>query len=310
MRGSLTGNFVRKTGDTMTGALTINGNLDPAFVIIRPDGANYDAIDVRQVAGGRYIFRVNSVQPVLRIADGGGAERDTYDMTNGKMLAGIVPLARQPHAQGDPGELLFFEDFLGGLLTAGNIGEKGWGLSVSGTGALLQSISEANHNGTRQLSTGATINSFVSIFPNNGTLNILLGSDVFDLMWIFRQVSSDANIGLNLGMQDASNSMNPPNGMYLQKLAADVNYFFVCRNGGVQTRVDSGVAADANWHSIRIKDNGAGNVQFSLDKAALVNIGTNRTNQLVSPMAVLTNTIAATRDLIVDACALYMPLIR
>ncbi len=310
MRGSLNANNVRRTGDSMTGRLLISTSNEPVLVLDDPNAANILRQEGTLASAVKYYLAYNPATDEFSFENGAAADKVGWTVATGSQVRGIVPLARQPHAQGDPGELLFFEDFLGGLLTAGNIGEKGWGLSVSGTGALLQSISEANHNGTRQLSTGATINSFVSIFPNNGTLNILLGSDVFDLMWIFRQVSSDANIGLNLGMQDASNSMNPPNGMYLQKLAADVNYFFVCRNGGVQTRVDSGVAADANWHSIRIKDNGAGNVQFSLDKAALVNIGTNRTNQLVSPMAVLTNTIAATRDLIVDACALYMPLIR
>ncbi len=310
MRGSLSGNFVRKTGDTMTGNLTISK--ESPVLILDDTGAGTNPQLVYKRSGATIHNLYGKGDDTQLIYQDGQTDLDRVQIkrADGKMLLGIVPLARQPHAQGDPGELLFFEDFMAGLLTTGNIGEKGWGLSVGGTGALLQSVSEANHNGTRQLTTGATINSFVSLFPNNNTLNILLGSDVFDLMWLFRQVSSDANIALNLGMQDASNSLNPANGMYLQKLAADVNYFFVCRSGGVQTRVDSGIAADANWHSIRIKDNGAFNVQFSLDKAALVNIATNRTNQLVSPMAVLTNTIAATRDMIVDACALYMPLIR
>ncbi len=94
MRGSFTGAYVRRTGDTMTGALTIATDTTPGLIIDRPDGSDYRAMDVRRAGTMVWHFFETLAEPRLRIRDAGSAERVNIQTTDGKMLAGVVPLAR------------------------------------------------------------------------------------------------------------------------------------------------------------------------------------------------------------------------
>ncbi len=93
MRGSLSGGYVRKTGDTMTGPLTISANAAPVLTIKRPDGTSSDLVMLQVVGVSDVNLHVNTVQPRLRIRDGAAVDRLTLDISNGLLGAGLIPLS-------------------------------------------------------------------------------------------------------------------------------------------------------------------------------------------------------------------------
>src|SRR5579862_2745384 len=61
--------------------------------------------------------------------------------------------------------VIFFDDFVGGLLTSGNIGALGWGTSSSGTGGAISIPGQdLNTLGTLQLQTGSASTNLSEIF--------------------------------------------------------------------------------------------------------------------------------------------------
>jgi hypothetical protein len=93
VRGSLSGGYVRKTGDTMTGALTISANADPVLIIDRPDGAAYKAIEFRSAATERLNAFLAAAEPYLRLRDAADAERLTLDASTGLLGTALIPLS-------------------------------------------------------------------------------------------------------------------------------------------------------------------------------------------------------------------------
>ncbi len=94
MRGSFTGGYVRRTGDTMTGALTIATDTTPGLIIDRPDGSDYRAMDIRRAGTMVWHFFETLAEPRIRIRNAGSAERVNIQTTDGKLTLGVVPLAR------------------------------------------------------------------------------------------------------------------------------------------------------------------------------------------------------------------------
>ena len=70
--------------------------------------------------------------------------------------------------------------------------------------------------------------------------------------------------------------MTPAHGIYLEKLPADTNWFFVCRNNSAQTRVNSGIAAGTTgWIKVKARRVSASEVRFAINGGAEVAITTN-----------------------------------
>ncbi len=99
MRGSFTGAYVRRTGDTMTGALTIATDVTPGLIIDRPDGSDYRAMDIRRAGTMVWHILQTLAEPRLRIRDAASVERVNIQTTDGKILLGVVPLARMQVAE-------------------------------------------------------------------------------------------------------------------------------------------------------------------------------------------------------------------
>jgi hypothetical protein len=93
VRGSLSGGYVRKTGDTMTGGLAIRTNTADPLTVDRPDGADYYAMIIQQGGASLANLTVFAAEPRVRMRTPAGVERLTLRMDTGLLGTGLIPLS-------------------------------------------------------------------------------------------------------------------------------------------------------------------------------------------------------------------------
>jgi hypothetical protein len=79
VRGSLSGSFLRLTGGTLTGPLTISANVDGLLVLNRPDGADHAALVAQMAGADVWELEHWAAEPKLRIADPTAARKITLN---------------------------------------------------------------------------------------------------------------------------------------------------------------------------------------------------------------------------------------
>jgi uncharacterized membrane protein YedE/YeeE len=93
VRGSLSGGYVRKSGDTMTGALTIGADTTYPLILNRPDGIGNVGI-AHQHAGVTTIGRVaNVAEPMVRTIRAAGTTIIDVRQDNGLLGTALIPLS-------------------------------------------------------------------------------------------------------------------------------------------------------------------------------------------------------------------------
>ena len=85
--------FLRTTGGTLTGALTISANVSPPLTVNRPDGVASDMIHVRLAGAGGYALEAAAAQPRCIISDPGVAPRFTMNTDTGLLGSSLIPLS-------------------------------------------------------------------------------------------------------------------------------------------------------------------------------------------------------------------------
>lgn len=188
------------------------------------------------------------------------------------------------------------DDFIGGNTTSGSIGVLGF--SSGGTlGAAVSST--ANRLGLILLDTSA-------VPATQARINFGQNSVVFDpaiphsVKWILKLDTNDANTLIRFGASNPVQNNPPTNGIYIEKLDADTNWFCVTRSGGVQTRTDSTVAIDTNYHTFTYTRTSTG-VVFSIDNTSVC--GTHTTNiptTFIDPVVFILNSAAASKTTTID----------
>ena len=98
MRGSLTGNFVRKTGDTITGTLRISTAAGVIPLELARSDDNTDLMRLITAGVERYRLLAGSASPGARIRSPGLANVVGWDIAGAKQVVGSVPLARLSRA--------------------------------------------------------------------------------------------------------------------------------------------------------------------------------------------------------------------
>lgn len=153
-----------------------------------------------------------------------------------------------------------------------------------GTG-VAQIAGVAQHPGITELSTGTTSSANIliqqgdSVNTGREPYNNLATNTNWEADWNFR-LNSTALIGIRIGLA-AGTSITIADGMFLRYDTAngDTNFMFVCvKTGASTTAVSSGVAADTNFHTVRIVSTSAGNIDFYLDSGAVNHACTSGTN--------------------------------
>lgn len=192
----------------------------------------------------------------------------------------------------DPITMAFASDeFLTGDTTTGEIGSLGWN-SSGGTVTTLASV--AGRPGINRRETTTTINTF-ALNRNSSTID---PADTFDLTFIFRLNQTDSDTTLRIGLANTF-SAAPADGIYLEKLGADINWFYIT-NAAAETRTDSGVAAGTGWFRLRIRRKDASTIAFSLDGGAETDVTANIPTAAMFWGWQITNAAAANKTMDMD----------
>lgn len=137
-------------------------------------------------------------------------------------------------------EILIDEDFLSGNTEAGEMGKYNW-VNTNGTVTVIQSVI-GEPGILRRTSTG-TANQVSSIYMQNGTAVAQFAiNDFRETILIAKALVTNTDHAVKIGIMTDVGSNTPTNGVYLERAAADVNWFVTSRAAGVQSRVDTGVA--------------------------------------------------------------------
>lgn len=166
-------------------------------------------------------------------------------------------------------EIRLQDEFIGGTSSTGGIGENGW-LFTNGTTS--QIAPEAGIYGIIRRDTSAASGT-VATLQLNGAIRAFLGSASYAMTWRTRLNTNDANTQVRIGIQSVTSGNPDTNGVYLEKLDGDTNWFCVTRASSSQTRVDSGVAVGTSFFKTEIAKSAAG-VQFAINGAQVCGLMT------------------------------------
>ena len=195
--------------------------------------------------------------------------------------------------------VLVEDDFLGGTNTSGQVGQNGWNFgAIAGTNTLSQSIvAEANHYGIAKLTTGsAAAGNGIAMWLGNSAITLLnLDTTIWDMFCVF-QLGQTTATRFRAGFHNENASVLGSGGNFLRydtnATYADTNFKYECRNLSTSTVVDSGIAADTNWHTLRMRSTG-GTINFSLDGGVESAISTNIKSNAYPEVWLCTDTTAA-----------------
>ncbi len=187
MRGSFTGAYVRRAGDTMTGTLTISANASPVLVLDRPDGVDYRALESRDAGVNAWNLAEFGAEPRLRIRDGANVERVNFQMTDGKLILGIIPLARMGTVVVDSASTVPANTNVSVTLEAAVNAHQFRAVTVRGDGTNaiyqgarvteLEAVSASFHTAHQRSSTGTDF----LLLTNGGATSITATYKVYDL---------------------------------------------------------------------------------------------------------------------------------
>lgn len=189
------------------------------------------------------------------------------------------------------------DDFLGGLNTNGTIGGLGW--TVGGSGLKTNLASTAGMIGLLQLNTN-TSSAVASVIALGSSSAQIDPAQAHTVLWRARLNTNDANTTVRLGSQNTGTA-NPPNeGIFLEKLDGDTNWFCVTRAASTQTRVDSTVAVSTSVAVFAYERSSAG-VTFTINGASVCGVmTTNIPTVFVNPTAYIINSAAAAKTIDLD----------
>jgi hypothetical protein len=193
------------------------------------------------------------------------------------------------------------DDFMGGGLTSGTIGELGWAIF----GATLPTVGRTvagslGAPGTVRIGTGAVASNYVGLSLNGATTSsdaCLNPADFFALLFRLAMVDNDASTQIRIGFL-ALNTPDPPaDGIYFEKLVSDVGWFAVCRASGVQTRSAQVLAANTSFHRFQIRRKDPSTIAFSIDQPdnypTEFTVATNIPTALLTPAVTIKNDAGA-----------------
>lgn len=202
--------------------------------------------------------------------------------------------------------LHLIEDFAVGGQTDNVIGTLGW-RSVGGTTTTTHVAGEANHPGILRKATSATISSIGTISLKGRADMLFLSSTFFDVLWIVRLNTNDANTTVRIGIGGTDLNTQPPaNGVYVEKLDADTSWFGVTRAASSQTRTAALAATSTGWIKVRVRRIDASTVGFTLDGGTEVTATATVPTLGATVFVSIQNSAAADKTIDLDYCRIVL----
>lgn len=283
----------------------------PVAFVVRIDGVAVEgcasgAFDLSSGGGANSIIKAHIDQAAGTTLIVGNPDGITWDLDG--IVGTVPPMELMPPAstgqswrrpvysdtKHDRYTVFIEEEFLNGTT-----GEHGW----VGTGTVTAAGAEDDAIGIVHVDTGAVSGTVgtVSLGAPSGILKPTTRD--YTTEFRFRLNSADANTTARIGFLATAVGDPPTDGIYLEKLNTDTNWFCVVRKAGVQTRVDSGVAATAAWKRVkmRFKWTGAASCAFSIDGATeVLPAATNVPTAPVAPVVQVKNHVASSKTFDID----------
>lgn len=195
-------------------------------------------------------------------------------------------------------EVFLCDDFLAGALaTSGSIGDLNWGTAGGTTTVFGNAV---GHPGIVRLDTTATSGTIERLGMGPNGTDPFASQETWDITWILRLNTNDANTQLRAGFANNLSTDPPNDGVYFEKLAADVSWFGVTRAGGVQNRTAAIAPTSTNWVVLRLRRVDASTVGFSINGAAEVTATLTIPATGVQPWVQIVNSAAASKTVDVD----------
>jgi len=160
------------------------------------------------------------------------------------------------------------DEFFGGDLLPGNVGELGW---VTNNLTLFPTVAQANHPGVIG---GFVIGGVASIFLSPVNSFPMRPSWFFDATFVVFPLVSNSVVGVKIGLVN-NPAILSTDGIFFEKDLNDMNYFAVTKSAGTSTRVDMGVSALPGWSSFRIRRINSSAIGFSINGGAEALLNTN-----------------------------------
>jgi hypothetical protein len=194
------------------------------------------------------------------------------------------------------------EDFDGGTLTSGQVGRGGWGVNLSGTGALSNGATPSGHPALLQLSTGGTSGSVSMVYQAAGNIFI---NDVDEAEWIFNTLGSVASVQHGVFLTDALAIGTNVVGVLGDVTGVGAGWRPYKAVAAVSTiGADSGVSIVANtWYRVLLKRTGSGAFDVTIEgngQIATVAISGLTTTAQYFPAFRVLNNAAAVKEMYAD----------
>ena len=189
------------------------------------------------------------------------------------------------------------DEFTSGSTGNGTTGNLGFGTA---NGTTTGQASVANRIGIIRRDTSAVSGTIAVIFLNSTTSTAINPANVHRVVWVDRLNTNDANTTVRIGSINSVTVSPPAEGIFLEKLDADTNWFCVTRAAGVQTRTDSTIAVTTNFAIFSYTANSSG-VQFSIDNVNVCGLQTtNIPTVFINPATQIVNSAAASKTIDMD----------
>jgi hypothetical protein len=303
-------------GTTLVEASVISGNrwdgsapvgaAQPAYAIVF-DGA----VDYTQVVNN---FAQNYSTGFLQQTGTPGANPNfiQFNLAPGIPLPHVVGskfsdvVRRSEEVQRAGGGLYLADDFVGGLLTTGDIGALGWQF-VNGTAPTTQAA-VAGRPGILRMDTSATSGTRQYLWVgSSATVGQILPADYFHIIMMVRMTQTDANTVFRMGLGNSANADPPADGIFIEKLLADTQWFGVTRSASSQTRTSQlGTVSAGTWIKARFRRISATQIGFTISTSFAPDNGTEGvltatipTTALV-PFLMIGNSAAASKTADID----------
>lgn len=241
--------------------------------------------------------------------------------TNSPMVISSIPASAPSQMGSDFSTYVIRDDFASiaqntAITTATALtSEVKWGgayIGAAGTGTFRQaSLTDGIHFGAAELfNATATSGLGACMFLGGGSLSPALlnpSSAIFDYKMIFK-LGSATNIAFYSGFVPGTAQTTIPSagtavfcGFRLDTSLGDTAFSFVRGAGATQTVAATSVAADTNWHTIRVRSVVAGTVLYSIDGGAETAVTTNLPNTTLDYAHQIINRTTASAVLTIDA---------